>query len=324
MNNIEEFLFFSPNEYQERETLFFDNFEFDQEPVDIITSKLWVKNFNNEIKNKNNFLTTNIFDDQTGFTSKIKLNKSSQFEFNKIQDFIIVGTQKNQKNNCFDKNSKINEDKNQPSGENILLGRKKKGSNELGVHTKFTDDNLSRKFKHIIIDNLLKYINSIIKNQYNDSIGIGIGEKKLLKLNQRQIISSKADFNQKFLQTSIKDILSDNISKKYSNYPPYHNKILIENLLNEDNLEKRILFRKIFNLSFLDCIKHFKGEAHINELEGFIGLDEVCKNFEKNEDDIDYINQFKWYVKNFEDIIMDKKVRNRKSKKNIEINQMRN
>ena len=89
-------------------------------------------------------------------------------------------------------------------------------------------------------------------------------------------------------------------------------------------MEKRILFRKIFNLSFLDCIKHFKGEAHINELEGFIGLDEVCKNFEKNENDIDYINQFKWYVKNFEDIIMDKKVRNRKSKKNIEINQMRN
>ena len=49
--------------------------------------------------------------------------------------------------------------------EKKLLGRKKKGSNEFAFHTKFTEDNLSRKFKHIIIYNLIKLINSVIKKQ---------------------------------------------------------------------------------------------------------------------------------------------------------------
>ena len=180
------------------------------------------------------------------------------------------------------------------------------------MHTKFTEDNLSRKFKHIIIDNLIKFINSLIKKQYNDNISRG-NEKKLLRLNQKQIKSSKADYNQNFINTPIKIILSDTISTKFTKHSPNHNKILIEKLLNEDDEEKRILFTKIFNLSFLDCVKHFRGEININELKGFIGIDEVFEKFEKEEND--FARKFKLYINDFERIIMDKKVR--KSKKNL-------
>ena len=75
------------------------------------------------------------------------------------------------------KNPEINEDKNKTSGGKKLLGRKKKDSNELALHAKFTEYDFSRKFKHIIIDNLMKFINSVLKIQYKDNIGIGTNEK---------------------------------------------------------------------------------------------------------------------------------------------------
>ena len=315
--HIDEILFYTPDEElcQEREKLFTEKYEFLKEPEDLISSKLYIKNENNENIKYNSSQTINIFDDKTGYSSKINLNKSVYFEIDKIQDFILDGTSKAQiENNFLAKNQLINEDKKKSSGEKKLLGRKKKGSNELALHTKFTEDNLSRKFKHIIIDNLIKFINSVIKKQYNDNIGRG-NEQKLLTLNQKQIKSSKADYNQNFLNIPIKIILSDRISTKYTKYSPNHNKILIEKLLNEDDEEKRDLFTKIFNLSFLDCVKHFKGEVYINELKGFIEMDEVIKYFEKEENE--YSGKLKWYINNYERIIMDKKVRKRKSKKSL-------
>ena len=299
---------------QERENLFTEKYESFQEPEDLNTSKLNIENSNKESKKYNISQTINLFDDQTGYSSKIKLNNRFKFEIDKIQDFILDGNPKAQiKSNFMSKNTKINEDKMKPSGEKKLLGRKKKGSNALALHTKFTEDNLSRKFKHIIIDNLMKFINSVIKKQYNGNIGKGTNEKKLLKLNQKQITSSKADYNRNFLNTPIKIILSDTISTKFTKHSPNHNKILIEKLLNEDDEEKRILFTKIFNLSFLDCVKHFRGDVNINELKGFSGMDEVFEKFEKEEND--FARKFKLYINDFERIIMDKKVR--KSKKNL-------
>ena len=314
----DEILFYNPDEElcQERENLFTEKYESFAEQEDLITSKLYIENFNNESTKYNNSQPINNFEDQTGYSSKLNLNKSLKFEIDKIQDFILDGNPKAQiKSNFMSKNHKINEDKKKTSGEKKLLGRKKKGSNALASHTKFTEDNLSRKFKHIIIDNLIKFINSVIKKQYNDNIGIGINEKKLLKLNQKQITSSKAEYNRNFLNTPIKIILSDTISTKFTKHSPNHNKILIEKLLNEDDKEKRILFTKIFNLSFLDCVKHFRGDINIDELEGFIEMDEVCKNFEKEEKD--YSGKLKWYITDFEKIVLGKKARKKKVKKTV-------
>ena len=76
-----------------------------------------------------------------------------------------------------------------------------------------------------------------------------------------------------------------------------------------------IIFTKIFNLSFLDCVKHFRGDINIDELEGFIEMDEVCKNFEKEEKD--YSGKLKWYITDFEKIVLGKKARKKKVKKTV-------
>ena len=316
--HIDKILLYNHDEelYQEREKLFTEKYEFFHEPEDLISSNLYIKDSNNVNTKNSSSQTINKFEEKTGNSSKIKLNQSLQLKIDKIQDFFLDGTPKVQKgNNFLAKNPKINEDKKKTSGGKNLLGRKKKGSNKLALHTKYTEDNLSRKFKHIIVDNLMKFINSVLKIQYKDNIGIGKNKMQLLKLNQKQITSSKADYNRDFINTPIRVILSDTISTKYTKYSPYHNKILIEKLLNEEDEEKRDLFRKIFNLSFLDCVKHFKGEVFINELKGFIEMDEVIKYFEKEENE--YSGKLKWYINNYERIIMDKKVRKRKSKKSM-------
>ena len=57
--HIDEILFYSPDEElcQEREKLFTEKFEFLKEPEDLISSKLYIKNYNNE-STKYNILVT--------------------------------------------------------------------------------------------------------------------------------------------------------------------------------------------------------------------------------------------------------------------------
>ena len=70
-------------------------------------------------------------------------------------------------------------------------------------------------------------------------------------------------------------------------------------------------FENIFNLTFLDCLEHFRGTKYIKELEGMTNLVEYSSKFENDQN---YICKFKYYVDNFETIIYKKKLRNRAKK----------
>ena len=171
-----------------------------------------------------------------------------------------------------------------PREEKKLLGRKCKNSDESGKHNKFSDNNLSRRCKHILLNYLYIFINYLLKEVYDNNNLSEENRKQLLKINQKQVLNNKVDYNIKFLNKKLKDIFSDNISKKYRKYSPQYNKILIEQLLNEKDEAKKNLFEKIFNLTFFDCLKYFRGETNIDVLEGLVRLDKACKNF-KNEKD---------------------------------------
>ena len=73
--------------------------------------------------------------------------------------------------------------------------------------------------------------------------------------------------------------------------------------MNEEDENKRIYFRKLFNLTFIECLRHFRGSERINELEGLNGFDNI-KN--KYENDIDYLETLNYYIYNYE-IITNKK-----------------
>ena len=194
---------------------------------------------------------------------------------------------------------------------NVNLGRKKKGSSEKGIHNEYTSDNIIRKCKAVFINKLRNFINNKIKifyeldgQQFSDS-------KKLMKMNQQQIINSHVKYNQFFLNRTIKEIFSENISSRCNKYSLEHNKNLINDLLKEKDKTRNIFFKNIFSLTFLDCIKHIREDKIEDCLKGLQNLDEICQNLGGDDD---YKESFKTYIVNFENIINNKK--SRKLRKN--------
>ena len=80
-------------------------------------------------------------------------------------------------------------------------------------------------------------------------------------------------------------IFSEIISSKYSCHPSTHNKKLIESLINDKDEKKRNIFINIFNLTFLDCLKHFRGSEKIVELDGINNSKDHLKNQTINDDE---------------------------------------
>ena len=109
----------------------------------------------------------------------------------------------------------INNEK-EKAKEKLKAGRKKKNSFEVGNHNKYTADNIIRKCKTVMINILFNFINKTIKDTYKKGYENSWGHKKLMKMNQSQIISSSVQENKSFLNKKLKDIFSENLSKSCS------------------------------------------------------------------------------------------------------------
>ncbi len=195
-----------------------------------------------------------------------------------------------------------------PFKEKKDLGRKKKEYEGLGLHNKFSDDNIIRKVKNAILQNTRIFINSKIKTIYEYKNNKFSKRKELLKMKKSQPISSRVDYNKNFLEKTLGEIFSEDISSKYIQYPSAHNKKLIESLINDEDEQKKKIFNEIFNLTFLDCLNHFRGRKIIEELEGLNNLEDYIKKA-KIIKDKEYCTILNYFVNNFEKIIMDKKSR---------------
>lgn len=130
-------------------------------------------------------------------------------------------------------------------------------------------------------------------------------------MNQKQKANANVIFNREFLYKSLKDIFSENISTKYTILPLNYNKILIEQLMNEHDKYKRLYFQNLFNLTFIQCLNHFRGKEIINELIGLTKLEEIKEKY--NFEDV-YFNNLIYYFLRYEEIIYNKRIR--KSNKN--------
>ena len=248
------------------------------------------------------------------------LNLERQTKSKTYEDKNIKEGEKSPNNNKFKvENYSLNENKSSYiNNKSIKLGRKTKTDNTKREHNRCSDDNLIKKCKHIVIDSTMVFINKKIKILYNPNIGNSIFKKQLLQLNKDQKSKGNAKYNKDFLNKTLKEIFSEDISTKYSNYNRGHNKILIERLINEKNEEKRIYFQKLFNLTFLQCLKHFRKSEYIEELNGLQLFQEFKNGLnDDNENDNDnnyYIKLLEFYINSLENIIMKKKSRKRGKK----------
>lgn len=194
-------------------------------------------------------------------------------------------------------------------------GRKTERTEVSNPHNKFADDNLRKKSKHIILSEILTFLNSKLKEIYKDNIGNGILLKQLLTLNHKQKANIIVNDNKQFLQKTLQEIFSDDISKRYTNFPSDHNKNLINRLLEEDDEGKRKYFNTLFKLTFSEVLCHFQGKQIIKELVGLRTYKEALKNYETEKD---YYENLKYHLTNFEEIINSKKSRRSRKQKKVE------
>ena len=265
---------------------------------------MWDELFNNDdyFIYKHDYTSNNIGKDNDYCEDSISLEKEmNNFWYPRIVD------EEMKKNETVKEEEKKEENK--ISNINILISNKtKRSSKQKKKKRNLDDENMRKDCKHILLKIIFNFINSKISEIYNDNIGQGICIKQFQSLNQKQKSELKIDFNKDFLKKTLGQILSENISPKITNFSQHHNKNLIQELLNEKDIEKKKYFNKLFNLTFLQCLEHFRETDYHEELSGMPLLKDEINNY--LEDD-DYIKSLQYYFSKYENIINNKRSRHR-------------
>lgn len=173
--------------------------------------------------------------------------------------------------------------------ESGMLGRKRKGDSSNRRHNKYNSDNIIIKIKNILKKYLIIFINNIIKNLIDDVIQRNLilntlnlndnNTEYLIKDIDYRFLSEKINKNDnlKLLFLKIKDFLSQKISPKYKTIDPNlnYNKIIIENLLTDNNQKNKDIFNFIFNeLNLEDWLDIFIHKKDLNNFPSFNSLKE--------------------------------------------------
>ena len=205
----------------------------------------------------------------------------------------------------------------------LRLIRKKRGRGTGGNHNKHTFDNIVRKIKGMVLKNVSNCINEKIKMKYNNNIGFGDNIKKLFLINHAQVKNANIDFNKAFLEKALGEIFSADLSRRVTNYNRDHNKILIEKLKNEEKKKKKEYFNCLFNLTFLDCLKYFRGDnvnnpkyVYIEGLKRFRDIKNEA-NYKERKDP-EFIEYLESFINNYENEINKRIGRKLRQNYNIE------
>ena len=135
-----------------------------------------------------------------------------------------------------------------------------------------------------------------------------------LKPDQKIILQTNVKENLALLDSKLRDIFSENVSTKVKNfskeYQLGYNKNFIERIKNDEKKKKT---NDILDMTFFQCMEHFRGTK---KYEALAGLEkEYEKVIEELSEDEEYLKSFKWQLNNFEDLYRNKRARNRNSNK---------
>ena len=277
-------------------------FDFNDDTVDIFN----YHNINHSIDNNENSFLAREIEEKEVFLKSVSPdtedNENLHF-LSKMNEELGLSLQNNQNNNSLGK------------VKNMVIEIEKKETKKANTekkHTKYDDDNMRRKCKHLVLDSVFNHINNMIRKLYNNNIGQGILSKQLRTLNKTQKSEGNIKFNKEFLYKNIGEIFSDKISGRITNCPPDINKYIIQNLLNEKDRTKNIFFNNLFSLTFFECLEHFRGTKYFPALEG---MDNLKKSLEEYQNDPDYASNIDYYINAYEIILNIKKSRKKRQKK---------
>ena len=272
-------------------------------------------NFNKDFMNKNEYKILQIDKEQMHFNIKSQKPEKSKEEKN---------SQKINKNsklfidiNYFDitnfKSQKI-EEENITIKESIINQNNKNSG-------KFRYFYIMKRISTFVLNLLKDFINQKLIKIYKN-IGNGINIKKLI-VNEKTKEKDNIEYYRKFMNKTIGEIFSCEISKKYTNFDENKNKTLIEELIDEKDLNKKIYFEKLFNLSFLDCLEHIMEQKNIDVLKGIKPFSEFKNNpvelrkMKLDPNDGDYLATFEDVLKNYVNHLYKRNPRKRTNNKVI-------
>ena len=274
-------------------------------------------NDNSEIKDISHIQANNIESNGNNIINNTNAqnnnNNSEVNDIDRIQTNNIALNRINEENNF---NIIINSDNhdtdtNSNKYKNLIDKKRKRGNELINELNEYNPDKILRKIRTMSLRTVIIFINEMIKIIYNNDIRKSILIRQFLEINKKELSHSSVEFDKKFLYKDLKEILSENISEKYSNFPPDKNKRLVEELITSENGGP--YFQKLFELTFLDCLEHIRGTKKFSELMGLMDKDAML-NYEEFKIDKDQIQTYEFYIVEYENIIKRKKSRNRNSK----------
>ena len=272
---------------------------------------------------ENNDLNHDLPNFDSNYYDDLKNSKNQYNDENSMEDNDYMNAYFITKSSTLYKRKKIFnifKEKKKQKPTNKIIGRKKKRDasrngnddydNNKEYHSKMKEDNLIQKIKVVFVNSSMNFIN---KRHKNYKIKINQKYERLvykIKSEFAQVI--KKDENLKFLQTSIRDLFSSDLSEKYSKQIKDFNRNQIAQLY-RDNKEKEVI--EILDKT-VNCLLNDYAEGKYKD-EGFsldIDLNEIKEKMEKNnEKNINnYIQEYKAKVKDFGNIFEKKISRNRK------------
>jgi len=213
------------------------------------------------------------------------------------------------------KNEEIKE--NEQKKEEKRCGRKRKGSTRVAKHTDNSEDNMIIKAKTYVKKSLTDFINSKIR-----SINRENKYRELKDINKDEIISTNVKLNNILFQKKIRDIVTANLSDKFSTFPKEYNKDAIE-LIEKDENNDVTSVTLILDLTFLECLKYFRKDKDVINDEKYACLAGLEKYYEKypkylegKKKNKEYIDKIISIIQRLEEIYKNKiPRRSRKEKK---------
>ena len=177
------------------------------------------------------------------------------------------------------------------------LGRHRKYCIKKGKHDKFQNDNLIRKFKSHLSKNIFNYVNSCFL--INENIKPEKHINVLKTLNSKAIKSISKKDNIKWLNMTLKEFFSQNISTKLCHYNLDYNEKLIDKIYKKHE-EKKVL--NILNKKIKDMWRVYVSEIKDDNYKGFKTLTDDIEQLKKNGENEEYIRKYKIISCEFERI----------------------
>ena len=269
-------------------------------------------NFNNS-ENKDSKIYT--FED----ILKIFKEKSLKNILDKFtKDEVIEKYESNMKllNQKRKRNRTKNKENKNENEEVYKRGRKRNDDDTDRKHGKYAPDNIMKKLKSKLFEKIIKFINTIVNKNNEES------EKEVFKkLDYKYTNQMKKELDLELLDSPLKNILIKDISPKYTNLNPNSNRVKLEQILEKEEKEKNdeiLLF--VLNLSFREFIELFCLKKTLKDIESSAIIDgnilqRLMNNFPRIDsllsdilikNDKVYLSHFIFHLYNYEQWFLSK------------------